>query len=74
LSDKIITIFLYIYRVLMGESEGKRPLGRSRCRWEDNIKMELREVGYEGMDWIGPPEDRDKWQALVNAMMNLRVP
>jgi hypothetical protein len=54
--------------------EGKRPLGRQRCRWEDNIKMDLQEVGCEGMDWIELAQDRNRWRALVNAVMNLRVP
>jgi len=56
------------------EPEGKRPLGRPRLRWEDNIKMDLQEVGCEGMDWIELVQDRDRWWALVNAVMNLRVP
>jgi len=60
-----------IYRVLVGKPEGKRPLGRPRHRWEDNIKMDLQEVGCGGMDWIKLAEDRDKWRALVNAVMNL---
>ena len=60
--------------MLVGKPEGKRPLGRPRCRWEDNIKMDLQEVGYGGMDWIELAEDRDRWRALVNAVMNLRVP
>ena len=59
-----------IYRVLVGKPEGKRPLGRSRHRWEDNIKMELQEVGCGGMDWIKLAQDREKWQALVNMVMN----
>ena len=63
-----------VYRVLVGKSEGKRPLGRSRHRWEDNIKMDLQEVGCEGMDWIDLVQDRDRWRALVNAVLNLRVP
>ena len=63
-----------VYRVLMGKAEGKRPLGRPRCRWEDNIKMDLQEVGCEGMDWIELAQDRDRWRALVNAVKNLRVP
>jgi hypothetical protein len=54
--------------------EGKRPLGRPRCRWEDNIKMALQEVKRGGMDWIELAQDRDRWRALVNAVMNLRVP
>jgi hypothetical protein len=62
-----------VYRVLLGKAEGKRSLGRSRCRWEDNIKMDL-EVGCEGMGWIDLAQDRDRWRALVNAELNLRVP
>ena len=60
--------------VLVGKPQRKRPLGRPRLRWEDNIKMELQEVGYGGMDWIDLAQDRDRWSALVNAVMNLRVP
>ena len=63
-----------IYRVLVGKPEGKRPLGRLRHRWEDNIKMGLQNVGSGGGDWIELAEDRDWWRALVNAVMNLRVP
>jgi len=62
-----------VYRVLVGKSGGKRPLGRPRRRWEDNIKMELQKVGCGVMDWIEVAEDRDRWRALVNAVMNLRV-
>ncbi|KAJ4447908.1 hypothetical protein ANN_09917 [Periplaneta americana] len=62
------------YRVLVGRPEGKRPLGRPRCRWEDNIKMDLREVGYDFRDWINLAQDRDQWRAYVRAAMNLRVP
>jgi hypothetical protein len=62
------------YRALVGKPEGTRPLERPRCRWEDNIKMDLREVGWGGMGWINLAQDRDRWQALVNAVMNLRVP
>ena len=58
----------------MGKPEGKKSLGRPRRRWEDNIKMDLREVGCEGMDCIELAQDRDRWRALVNAVMNLRVP
>jgi len=63
-----------IFRVLVGKPESKRPLGRPRCRWEDNIKMDLQEVGCGGMDWIELAQDRDRWQALVNAVMYLWVP
>jgi len=63
-----------VYRVLVGKPEGKRPLGRPRRRWEDNIKMDLREVGCGGMDWIELAQDRDRWRALVKTVMNLRVP
>jgi hypothetical protein len=63
-----------VYRVLVEKPEGKRPLGRSRYRWEDNINMDLQEVGYGGMDSIDLAQDRDRWRALVNAVMNLRVP
>ena len=62
-----------VHRVLVGKPEGKRPLGRPRRRWDDNIKMDLREVGGGG-DWIELDEDRDRWRALVNTVMNLRVP
>ena len=79
----IITQYLHIryvysvhkvYKVLVGKPEGKRPLGRPRRRWEDNIRMDLQEVGlgYEG--WIGLAQDRDRWRALVSAVRNLRVP
>jgi hypothetical protein len=58
---------------LVGKREGKRPLGRPRCRWEDNIRIDLQVVGCGGMDWIGLAQDRDRWRALVNAVMNIRV-
>ena len=63
-----------VYRVLVGTPDGKRPLRRPRPRWEDNIKMDFHEVGCGGMDWIELAQDRDSWRALVNAVMNLRVP
>ena len=63
-----------VYRVLVGKPEGKRPLGRPRRRWQDNIKMDLQEVESGGMDLIELAQDRDRWWALVNAVMNLRVP
>ena len=58
----------------MGKHEGKRPLGRPRRRWEDNIKMHLQEVGCEGVDWIDLDQDMGRWQELVNAVMNFRIP
>jgi len=58
----------------VGEPEGKRPLGRTRSRWEDKIKMDLQEVGCESMDWIQLAQDRDRWRKLVAVVMNLRVP
>jgi hypothetical protein len=59
--------------ILVGKPEGKKPLGRPRRRWVDNIKMDLREVGWDGMDWIDLAQYRDQWRALVNTVMNLRV-
>jgi hypothetical protein len=63
-----------VYRVLVGKPEEKRPLGKPRRRWEDNIKMDLQEVGCGGLDWIKLAQDRDRWRALVNAVMKLQVP
>jgi hypothetical protein len=62
------------YRIFVGNPEGKRPLGRPRRRWTDNIKIDLREIGWYGGDWIDLAQDRDQWRALVRAVMNLRVP
>ena len=62
-----------MYRVLLGKPEGKRPLGRPRRRWVENIRMDLQEVEYVYMDWIGLAQDRDRWRTLVSALMNLRV-
>jgi hypothetical protein len=61
------------YRILVGNPEGKRPLGRPRRRWVVNIKIVVREIGWDGMDWIDLAQDRDQWRALVNTVMNLRV-
>jgi hypothetical protein len=63
-----------VNRLLVGKPEGKRPLGRTRRRWIDNIKMELLEIGVSVVDWIGLAQDRYRWRALVKAVMNLRVP
>jgi hypothetical protein len=63
-----------VYRLLVGKPEGKRPLGRLRCRWIDNIKMDLLDIGLGAVDWIGLAQDRYSWIALVNAVMNLWVP
>jgi len=63
-----------VYRILLGKSEEKRPLGRPKHTWEDNIQMDLQEVGCGGVDWIELAQDSDRWRALVNAVMNLRVP
>jgi hypothetical protein len=62
-----------VYRILVGKPERKRPLGRPRRRWEDNIRMDLQEVGCGGMDWIGLSQCRDRWREIVIAVMNLRV-
>jgi hypothetical protein len=63
-----------VYRVLVGNSEGKRPLGRPRHRWEYNIKMDIREIGIDGANWIQLAQDRVQWRAFVNTVMNLRFP
>jgi hypothetical protein len=62
-----------VYRVLVGRPEGKRPLGRPRLRWEDNIKLDLREIGIDAVNWIRLAQDRVQWRAFVNTVMNLRV-
>jgi transcription termination factor 2 len=62
------------YRLLVGKPEGNRPLGRPRRRWVDNIRVDLGEVGWGDVDWIGLAKDRDRWRALVNSVLNLRVP
>jgi hypothetical protein len=62
------------YRILVGKPEGKRPLGRPRRRWVENIKMDLREIRWDGMDWIDLAQDRDQWRALLDTVMILRVP
>jgi hypothetical protein len=62
-----------VYRVLVGKPEGKRPLGSPRRRWDDGIKMDLREIGLVSVEWIHLAQDRDRWRAVVNAVMNLRV-
>jgi hypothetical protein len=61
-----------MYRVLVGKHYGKRPLGRPKRRWEDGIKMDLEEIGWGGVEWIHPAQDRDRWRVFVNAVMNLR--
>jgi hypothetical protein len=62
------------YRLLVGKPEGKRPLGRPRCRWVDNIRMDLGEMGWGDVDWIGLAQDRNRWRAVVNSVLNFRVP
>jgi hypothetical protein len=62
------------YRILVGKPEGNRPLGRPKRRWVDDIKMDLGEIGWDGRDWIKVAQERDQWRALVNTVMNLRVP
>jgi hypothetical protein len=63
-----------VYKALIGKPKGKRPLGRPRCRWEDNIKLDLREMGIDGVNWIWLAQDRVQWQAFVNMVINLHVP
>jgi hypothetical protein len=63
-----------VYRILIGRPKGKRPLGRPRCMWEDNIKLDLWEIGIDGANWIWLAQDRAWWQAFVNTIMNLRIP
>ena len=63
-----------VYRFMLGKPEGKRPLGRPRHRWVDNIRMDLQEMGCECMEWTGMAQDRDSWRKLVSAVINLRVP
>jgi hypothetical protein len=74
--NRVLRIFgeMSAYRILLGKPEGKRPLGRPRRRLEDNIKMALGEIRWGGMDWINLVQDRNQWRALVNTVMNLRVP
>jgi hypothetical protein len=70
----IIIITRNAHRLLVGEPEGKRPLGRPRPRWVDNIRMDLGEVGWGDVDWIGLAKDRNRWRAVLNSVLNLRVP
>jgi hypothetical protein len=63
-----------VYRLLIGKPEGKRPLERPRCRWIHNIKMDILDIGLSVVDWIGLAQDRYRWRAIVNSVMNLRVP
>jgi hypothetical protein len=63
-----------VYRVVVGRPEGKRPLEKPRCRWEDNVKLDLREIGIDGANWIRLAQDSVQWWASVNTVMNLRVP
>jgi hypothetical protein len=74
LGGSLVTTAWNAYTILVGKPELKRPLGRPRRRWADNIKMDLRETEWDGMDWIDLTQDRDQWMALVNTVMNLRAP
>jgi hypothetical protein len=67
-------VYIFLIASLLRKPEGKRPLGRPRRRRVDNVKMDLLDIGWSGVDWVGLAQDRDKWRALVNAVMNLRVP
>jgi hypothetical protein len=62
------------YRMLVGKPEGKRPLGRQKCTWVDNIRTDLGEIGWDGVDWVDVAQDRDQWRACVKTVMNFRVP
>jgi hypothetical protein len=66
-------LYIHYIHYMVGKPEGKRPLGRPRRRWVDNIKLDLREIGWDGMDWIDLAQDRDQWRALVNTVTNFRV-
>jgi hypothetical protein len=68
------TVLTNPYRILVGKPEGRRPLERPKRRWVNNIKMDLRQTGWDGMDWIDLAQERNKWRALVNTVLNLRVP
>jgi hypothetical protein len=70
----ILFSYCFAYRILVGKPKGKRPLGRPRRRWVDNIKIDLRGIGWDGVDWIDMSQDRDRWRVLVNTVLNLRVP
>ena len=72
--DYTVTHFLCLYKILTGKPTGKRPLGRSRHRWEDNIRMDVEEIGINAGNWVHSAQDRDYWRALVNVALNLRVP
>jgi transposase len=69
-----VLIFHDVFQPLVGRPEGKRPVGRPRCRWEDNIKMDLGDVGIDGANWIRLAQDRAQWRTFVNTVMNLQVP